>query len=188
MLFKLHAGVQLDLNKTACTSKLCAWKKSRKRAHPAPLKEISFKRPKKDENLPNVPSPFKGVLTGFTSPDPVKFSSEKRTNRLKQLKELVSNAVVFKSISVQFGEPENSPGEETSTADENETNILPELLTSFFKPSATNNTNDEVIKIGKCLYNDYLKSSTKNQYFNLTEVTQSLTDTWMLYRAGRITA
>ena len=37
----------MDLNKVACTSKLCAWKKSRTQANQAPLLTINFRRPKK---------------------------------------------------------------------------------------------------------------------------------------------
>ena len=47
LLFKLQACSMIDLNKVACTSKLCAWKKSRTQANPAPLLAINFSRPKK---------------------------------------------------------------------------------------------------------------------------------------------
>ena len=68
----------MQLNKIACTSKLCQWKKSRQRAEPAPLGEISFKRPKKDEVVPNVSSTGYKVenLIGFSSLDPTKTSNE----------------------------------------------------------------------------------------------------------------
>ncbi|XP_057310110.1 uncharacterized protein LOC130648104 [Hydractinia symbiolongicarpus] len=37
LLFRLQACTQLGLNKVACTSTLCSWKKSRRQAIPAPL-------------------------------------------------------------------------------------------------------------------------------------------------------
>jgi len=37
-------------------------KKSRKRAHPAPLKNIYFNRPRKDDSISKVDGPFEGTL------------------------------------------------------------------------------------------------------------------------------
>ena len=58
-MFKLQACTILELNKVALTIKLCSWKKSRQRAHPAPMTQISFKRPKKtdlfSDLITNVP-------------------------------------------------------------------------------------------------------------------------------------
>ena len=51
LLFKLEACTQLQLNKVAVTSKLCQWNRSRKSTAPDILKNINFKRPKK-EDLP----------------------------------------------------------------------------------------------------------------------------------------
>ena len=45
LLFKLEACVRIQQNKTAATSQLCAWNRSRKRAEPAMLQNIDFKRP-----------------------------------------------------------------------------------------------------------------------------------------------
>ena len=45
LLFKLEACVRIQQNKTAVTSQLCAWNRSRKRAEPAMLQNIDFKRP-----------------------------------------------------------------------------------------------------------------------------------------------
>ena len=44
LLFKLEACVRIQQNKTAVTSQLCAWNRSRKRAEPAMLQNIDFKR------------------------------------------------------------------------------------------------------------------------------------------------
>ena len=52
LLFKLEACVRIQQNKTAVTSQLCAWNQSRKRAEPAMLQNISFKRPKKEQIVP----------------------------------------------------------------------------------------------------------------------------------------
>lgn len=188
MLFKLQACTELKLNKVACTSKLCSWKKSRKRAYPAPLKKISFKRPKKDDTLPNVDEPFVGTLKGYTSADPVKFCTDKQRSVLESLKKAAPDAVVFSSISLW---DTDSDGSSTDTADENDLSTLPELLTSFFDPSAINIENTNVLKT-KCdnIYSNYIKNSTDKQYENLVKITstQSLSNKWMLYRVGRITS
>ena len=92
LLFKIQACTQLDLNKVAFTSKLCAWKKSRKRAHPAPLKEMCFKRPKEDDMVPKVASPFKGTLSGYSTPDPIKFLTQHDKKRLDLLRKIAPKA------------------------------------------------------------------------------------------------
>ena len=140
LLFKLEKGCELNLNKpNACTSELCGWNKSRKRCHPAPLKEISFKRPKKDNPIPQVDEPFTGTLTGYSSPDPVKFCTEKQECMLRELKQILPKAALLTSVSSDFAVPDSeSEGESTDTADESEGNTIPELFTSFFDPASVN--------------------------------------------------
>ena len=60
VLFKLQAYVQLGMNKKACTSKLCQWNLSRRKADPVPLQEMSFKRSRKGDLLEVLedPEPF----------------------------------------------------------------------------------------------------------------------------------
>lgn len=86
----------LKLNKVACTSKLCEWKKARKGAHPTPLHKINFKRPKKEDKLPQVDGPFTDTLTGYYQIDPVKFCTENQRRLLKSLKNHTPNAAVLK--------------------------------------------------------------------------------------------
>ena len=45
LLFKLEAYVRIQQNKTAVRNQLSAWNRSRKRAEPAMLQNIDFKRP-----------------------------------------------------------------------------------------------------------------------------------------------
>ena len=52
LLFKLEACVIIQQNKKAITSQICAWNRSRKRAEPAMLQNINFKRPKKEQIVP----------------------------------------------------------------------------------------------------------------------------------------
>ena len=67
LLLKLSARVQRELNKVACTSQLCAWKKSRTKGHPAPLCKMDLKAPKKNATLPKLEGPLTYFLTASTS-------------------------------------------------------------------------------------------------------------------------
>ncbi|XP_057296778.1 uncharacterized protein LOC130625692 [Hydractinia symbiolongicarpus] len=190
LLFKLVACATLELNKKACTSKLCSWKKSRKRAHPAPLKHINFKRPKKSEVLPTIDEPFEGELKGFTSVDPLKFVTEEEKQQWISLSQIAPDAVVLKNISLDLGETTHHDDSETETADENEKNILPEPLTYIYDSAAINKNEIEINNIAQKNYNQYKSSCFDMQFENLKKFTeaQSLSDKWMLHRAGRITA
>ena len=106
----------LELNRVSCTSKLCDWDRSRRQAEPAPLKQISFRRPKKDETVPNVPTVNAENLTGYWVPDPYKFSTDKQRAMLDSLRAIAPKAAVFSSISLYA---EESDGESTDTADVN---------------------------------------------------------------------
>ena len=50
LLFSLEACTRLQLNKGATASKLCQWSRSSKSAEPDILKNINFKRPKKEHS------------------------------------------------------------------------------------------------------------------------------------------
>ena len=67
VLFKLQACVQLGMNKKACTSKLCQWNVSRRKAGPVPLQQMSFKRPRKGE--------LSKALDPFEDPEPFSFKN-----------------------------------------------------------------------------------------------------------------
>ena len=119
LLFKLHAACQMDLNKVACTSQLCSWKKSRKRAHPAPLQNISFKRPKKENTIPNVDGPFEGTLNGFYSHDPIKFCTTQKSQMLAELKEIAPKAALLTYVSLD--DMSDGKNKEESKEEETET-------------------------------------------------------------------
>ena len=183
------AAVQLELNKVLCTEKLCSWKKYRKRAHPAPLKYINFKRPRQTKNFPQVDEPFKGTLQGFSNPDPVKFCTEEFRGTLENLKAIAPDAAVFTSISM-WSDDDCEEKSDTDSADETRENSLPEPLTSLFDPSIINECPSNVLQTGLDRYNIYTSGNFQKQYENLTNVTkiQRNNETWYLHRAGRITA
>ena len=123
LLYKLQASVRIQLNKIKCTSK------SRQRAEPVPLGETSFKRPKKDEVVPNVnPTGYKVEnLTGFSSLDPTKTSNEFLKQKFFELRSFAPDAALFTS-AVQPGSNEItdvSSGNETDTAKEKDVDVNP---------------------------------------------------------------
>lgn len=188
LLFKLQACAQLELNKVACTSKLCSWKKSRRHAAAAPLKNIDFSRPKKSGLLP-IPSLGTDQLEKpFSSPDPKKCTNTKIKLKLKELKKIAPKAAIFTSIESSSEEEMDSSG--TDTADEDDLNSIPEPLTSLFHSQAINYSKDELNAVSQKMYKKYQISQTKTQYKNLCNITkiQSMSRTWKLHRAGRITA
>ena len=100
-----------------------------------PLQQMSFKRPRKGD-LPEV-------LDQFEDPKPFSFNdpllnnvSEKRKRKIAELRSIVPKGVVFTSISKFV--PEKIDNSDTDTADENETNSLPEPLTSLYDPLTIN--------------------------------------------------
>ena len=70
LLFKLEACVRLQLNKKSVTSQLCQWSRCRKRAEPALLLEINFKRPRKG-HLPEEAKTSRNVKQRFSVRSPV---------------------------------------------------------------------------------------------------------------------
>ena len=190
VLFRLQACVQLGMNKKACRSKLCQWNVSRRKADPVPLQQMSFKRPRKGD-LPEV-------LGSLEDPEPFSFKdrlpnniSEKRKSKIAELRSIVPKAgclLVFTSIS-KFVQ-EKTDNSDTDTADEDETNSLPEPLTSLYDPLAINWSEEDIKTMGKKIYERYIRSHRPYQFENLCNVTrtQSLNPNWKLHRAGRITA
>ena len=79
VLFKLQACVQLGMNKKACTSKLCQWNVSRRKADPVPLQQMSFKRPRKGD-LPEVLGPFEDPEP-FSFKDPLLNNVSEKRNK-----------------------------------------------------------------------------------------------------------
>ena len=95
---------------------------------------------------------------------------------------------VFTSISKFV--PEKIDNSNTDTADEDETNSLPDSLTSLYDPLAINWSEKDIKTLSKKIYERCIRSHGPYQFENLWNVTrtQSLNPNWKLHRAGRITA
>lgn len=189
LLFKLQACSQLELNKEACTSKLCAWKKSRKNAAPAPLVKINFKRPKKDDLLPQIDDTT-GEFRPFSAIDPTRSCTSFFKEKLQELKTIAPKAAVFTSTTLLDEECSDRDTSATDTADEDERTIIPEPLSSLFEYRAINFNDEELNNHCEKVYNEYNKNYTKNDFYNLEQITkkQADSDVWKIHRIGRITA
>ena len=130
----------LDLNKLACSSKLCAWRKSQTHANRAPLSAINFRRPRKNDLAPSVSNDEVNIRS-YSSWDPRKLSELLR-NILIKLKEIARKAAVPNNLSI-FDDIQLNSG--TDTAGEDETTCISEPLVSPFE-SRNINFNERELK------------------------------------------
>ncbi len=201
LLFKLEAAVHFKLNdQTACTSKLCSWKASRKHVNPSPLLAIDFSRPKK-HSLPKH-AKKRPQVTHYSCKDPSTGEDAISKQDLKELYKSAPEIVVFTSMATSQlrDEKVHEPFQitnsvtvnesETDTASETDETCIPEPLTSLFDPSTVNMNEYELLEHGKILYRQYCKSYNQQSYDNLCDITkkQALSNAWSIHRAGRITA
>ena len=111
-----------------------------------PLQQMSFKRPRKGD-LPDVLDLFEDPET-FSFKDPLRNNvSEKRKRKIAKLPSIVPKTAVLTSISKFV--PEKIDNSHTNTADEDETNSLPEPLTSLYDPHAINWSEEDIKTMGK---------------------------------------
>nr|XP_047146120.1 uncharacterized protein LOC105849547 [Hydra vulgaris] len=183
LLFKLEACVRIQANKVAVTSKLCVWNRSRKKAEPSMLQNINFKRPMKNQ-LPFSTQNIKNPKRNYSfSENVVKFSN----NSLHKLRAIAPEAAFFTSVvglapTTIF---DHSFSDNTATADENDTNFLPEPITSLFDNDANNLDKSLLEEFCLSKFNEYRNSYSQCNFNLLAEVskTQNLSNTWKLHRA-----
>ena len=101
LLFKLEACVRIQQNKTAVTSQLCAWNRSRKRAEPEMLQNINFKRPKKEQIVPAEINNKVHPETHFSLSASSFLKSAVLQIKLQGLKDISPNATIFSSFPVE---------------------------------------------------------------------------------------
>ena len=180
-------AVQLELNKVACTSKLCAWKASKRHVECAPLEQISFKRPKRGD-LPERLPKTGNTKMHFACNDP---TQQIPISSLKELYAIKPNCAVFTSMSDTFLEPDMTQDESgTDSAPEEPGQAIPEPLTSLFDPTAVHMTDLSIQEKSFHAFTLLKSSYHQEHYDNLTSVTiaQSQSEVWQHHRAGRITA
>ena len=170
------------------TSQLCKQNRSCKSVEPSLLKNINFKRPKKDD-LPQEPLD-KNAEVNYTMkrfhPSQVSI-----LEKIKQLKQIVSNAAFFKIVNLDKQESaESFISSDTDTANHSELNCIPEPLTSFYDATAINLSSEKLSVLCEKIYGEYVASYSQVSFDNLTEITksQNLSSAWKLHRGGCIMA
>ncbi|XP_047138381.1 uncharacterized protein LOC124814596 [Hydra vulgaris] len=150
------------------------------------LQNINFKRPMKNHlpfSIQNIKNPKRNYSF---SENVVKFSN----NSLHKLRAIAPEATFFTSVVGLAPILDHSCSDITGTADENDTNILPEPITSLFDNDANNLDKSLLEEFCLSKFNEYKNSYSQCNFNLLAEVskTQNLSNTWKLHRAGRITA
>ena len=180
---------KIQENKSAVTSQLCKWNRSCKSVEPSLLKNINFKRPKKDD-LPQEPLD-KNAEANYTMkrfhPSQVSIPLEK----IKQLKQIVPNAAFFTIVNLDKQESaESFISSDTDTADHSELNCIPEPLTSLHDATAINLSSKKLSVLCEKIYGEYVASYPQVSFDNVTEITklQNLSSTGKLHRGGCIMA
>lgn len=172
LLFKLQAGALLGINKIACTSKLCAWKRSRRFAEPALMTEIDFSRPKQKQTVPKEKKVVSDRMKKpFSFRDPTHLNNEFHKQKLKELYTVNPDAAILTSLYDNDPEDFTVTNSETDTADETELNSIPEPLTSLFKPQLINNNAEEIQSECRELYYEYKNGYCDSQWLLDMEAT-----------------
>ena len=119
----------MNLHKVVSTSKLCQWKRSREQVALAPLGKINFGRPKQADTCP------KNIDGGDSTEDNLRRNltakrlTHEQEQKFKDLKLLVPESSIFTSLV-----NEEYDTSATGDASEDDTNVLPEPITSLFHP------------------------------------------------------
>ena len=185
LLFKLEACVRIQQNKTAVTSQLCAWNRSRKRAEAAMLQNIDFKRPKKEQIVPAEINNKVHPETHFSLSASSFPKSAVLQTKLQELKDIATNAAILSSFLIQKDICDFSidSGDEALTADQCDNTLLPETLTSLFDYEAVNLEKALLKEHSLKLFTQYKETYNQQCFNRLTELikTQSLSKIWNIH-------
>ena len=106
---------------------------------------------------------------------------------LLELKQIAPNAAV---LTRTFLEIDDTHGSETDSADEVNSNCIPEPLGNLFEPRTIDFHRQKLISYSKEVYEEYKRPYTQvhdNNWYDQTKK-QGLSDAWKIHRIGRITA
>ena len=132
-----EAACRLNIRDTTePTSLLCSWNVSGKSVEPAPLKHITFDRPKKTL-LPqdNPPTTYK---KHYATKHPQLEDYPLSEDELRRIYHTDPDIALFKSLDTSDFITANSitrNDSETNTSSETDENVIPEPLTSLFDPN-----------------------------------------------------
>ena len=148
------------------------------------MMQISFKRPKKTDLVPDVPH----QLPSFSVRGDVIENDIETKEKLLEFKKVSPNAVFLKSVLIE-SDGTDYDSEATISSDERE-NCIPEPLTSFYEPDAINFSDEKLETYFRSAYNTFIRCYNEDHYKNLRNITkqQSFPHAWNIHGAGRITA
>ena len=138
-------------DKSAVTSHLCEWNCCCKSAEPTALKNIDFKRPKKD-NL------WQELLHEITEANYTmkRFSLSIPFEKFQQLKHIVPNVVFFKIVTLDKQEYAESFINLNTDAADSELNYIPEWLTRMYDATAINLSSEKLLVLCAKIYCKYI--------------------------------
>ena len=115
--------------------------------------------------MPNVVSNNIDEVGPFCTVDPVRNLAKLR-QKLLELKQIAPNDAVLTSISL---ESDDTYDNETDSADEVDSNCVPERLVSLFEPRTINFDKQKLISYSKEVYEEYNRSYTLVHHNNLCD-------------------
>ena len=140
----------MDLHKVASTSKLCQWKRSRQQVASAPLGKINFGRPKQSDTFPKNTDYGDSTKDNFRRNFTAKRLTHEQEQKFKDLNLLVPESSIFTSLV-----DEEYDTSATEDASEDDTNVLPEPITSLFDPCSINYSEAELKGTCNKSFTDY---------------------------------
>ena len=156
------------------------------------LQNTNFKQPKNEQIVPVEINNKVHPETHFSLSASSFSKSAVLQAKLQELKVIAPNAVIFSSFTIQKDICNFSigSGDETVTADECDSNLLPEPLTSLFDYEAVNLEKALLKEHSLKLCTQYKETYNQQCFNRLTEVTktQSQSKIWNIHRARRIRA
>ena len=152
------------------------------------MTQISFKRPKKTDLVPDVITDVPHQLPSFSVRGDVIENDIKTKEKLLEPRKVSPNAVVLESVLIESDDIDYD-SEATISSDERE-HYIPDPLTGFYELDAINFSDEKLDTYSRSAYNTFIRCCNKDHYKNLSNITkqQSLSLAWNIHRAGRITA
>ena len=133
------------------TSHLCEWNCCCKSAEPTALKNIDFKRPKKDDLRQELLHEI--TEANYTMK---RFSLSIPFEKFQQLKQIVPNVVFFKIVTLDKQEYAESFINLNTDAADSELNYIPEWLTRMYDATAINLSSEKLLVLCAKIYCKYI--------------------------------
>ena len=147
------------------------------------MTQISFRRPKKTDLVPDAITDVPHQLLSFSGRGDAIENDIKTKEKPRKLKKLSPNTIVLKSVLIECDDIVYD-SEVPISSDERE------RMTSFCELDAINFCDKKLETYSRSAYYTFIRCYNEDYYKNLCNITtqQSLPQAWNTHRAGRITA